>query len=274
MTKELEKAKDPGLPVDFDDMAQDAKLGGEVGMKDIAIPFLYVLQTNSPQVNADHGKYVRGATAGMLYLSVIEKAFEGREMGIKIVPCHYQRNITEWKPRESGGGIVKVHDIDSPIIKQSTPNEKGIPVLPNGNLLVETAVHYVLVNSGEPGSVWYQAIMPLKSTALKVSRRLNSAIAVLRVPGRPEMAAPRFLYAWNLKSVKEQKDDQVWSSPAFALAGVVDQITYKAARAYSMIAATGALQATEQADDHSAPAAAKGGKLPLDDEIPFAPEFR
>lgn len=254
MTKGIDTLKDTGLPVALADMAQDAKLGGEIGMKDIAVPFLYVLQTNSPQANGDHAKYVRGATAGMIYLSVIEKAFEGREKGILIVPCHYQRNLTEWKPRESGGGIVKVHEADSAILKQATPNEKGIPALSNGNLLVETAVHYVLVSSGEPDTPWYQAIMPLKSTALKVSRRLNSAISVLRVPNKPDLAAPRFLYQWNMKSVKEQKDDQVWSSPAFALAGVVDKATYQAARSYSMFVASGALQVTEPADDHAAPA--------------------
>jgi len=173
----LTPATSVGLPVDMSDLEQDSHLGGKIGLSDMAVPFLYLLQTNSPQCNPDDPKYITGARAGMLYLTVIEKVFDGREKGVTIVDCYYESKLPEWRPRESGGGIVMTHETDSRILEKATPNDKGIPTLPNGNLLVTTHYHYVLVKDE---GAWYQAVMPMKSTALKVSRKMNSIVSTLK----------------------------------------------------------------------------------------------
>lgn len=254
------------LPVSAEDLAGDAALGGKLGVQDVAIPYLYVLQTMSPQVNPDSAKFIEGARAGMLYMTALERVFDGRDDGLTVVLCHYERLIVEWRQREAGGGFVGWHEPDSEIINKAKPNEKGLLVLPNGNVLTETAYHYVLVNVGDR---WSQAIMPLKSTGLKVSRKVNYELATTYVPGTKD-PAPRFLYEWTLKTVKEQRDQYTWSNVSLRKNGMTSREVYVMARAFAAMAAKGTLKratAEETAEAVVTPQSRNGGKD--DADIPF-----
>lgn len=233
------------IPFSIDEMAADTDLGGKLGLQDIAVPYLYVLQTNSPQVNPDHGKYIKDARAGMLYLSNIEMVFDGRDTGLSVVPCYYERLVNEWIPRNLGGGLVASHDPEAEILGTAIRWEiegKEVLVLPsNGHHLMETAYHYLLVQIPTTG-VWVQTIAPFKSTALKVSRRMNSNISTTMIPGTMKKA-PRFLYPWQFTTIKEQADEYVWSSPKLTkLEKMVTADVYAAAKAYAQIAAKGVLR--------------------------------
>lgn len=243
------------MPVSIADLIKDEALGGQLGLKDIAIPFLYILQTNSPQCNPDDGKYIEGAKAGMFYLTVLDKIFDGRNEGIMIVPCYYERKIMEWVQREQGGGLVGSYEAEHPIMQQAKPNEKNQMILPNGHMLMDTAYHYLLIYDKNVDT-WTQAVMPLKSTALKVSRKLNSIIKTTYIPGT-QKRAPRFLYMYNAKTVKEQKDTNTWSSPAFEQVDVVSKEVYDAAKAYAVIAAQNLLARAPEAAEN------------VQDELPF-----
>jgi len=260
------------MPFSVEDMAADASLGGKIGLTDIAVPYLYILQTNSPQCNPDHAKYVNDAKSGMLYLSNLEKIFEGRSAGLVIVPCYYERLVTEWLPRSSGGGLVASHDPESDILKsvKSVESEgKTIQVLPDGHQVIDTAYHYVLAQDPE-SKVWYQAIMPLKSTALKASRRMNSTISTTNIPGT-DKRAPRFLFKWKMLSVKEQKDDYVWSSPKLEQLDMVTADVYRAAKDYALVAAKGLLRrvAAEAEMEEGAGPVKQSRTINPDDEVPF-----
>lgn len=236
------------LPISFEDLKKDAELGGEVGLKDISIPFLYVLQTNSPQCNVDSEKYIEGATAGMFLLTVLDEIYDGRKVGITVVPCYYERKIMEWIPREEGGGLVGSYPAEDPIMNKAKPNEKNQMMLPNGHMLMDTAYHYLMVYNEET-RIWTQAIMPLKSTALKVSRKLNSVVKKTLIPGTTDRA-PRFLYKYNIKTVKEQKDTNIWSSPVFEQIGLVTKEVYDACKAYSVIASQNLLARAPESSEH------------------------
>lgn len=261
MAKEL-MMEQPGalaeVPFDVEEMARDAELGGKMVLQDIAVPYLYILQTNSPQCNPDHAKYIKGAIPGMLYLTNLEKVYDGREVGLSVVPCYYERLVTEWTPRSAGGGLVASHDPDADIIKTAKLVEiegKEVLQLPNKHQLIETAYHYFLVKAPDIGA-WVQAIAPFKSTALKVSRRMNSNISTTMIPNT-DMKAPRFLYQWQYTTIKEQKDDYVWSSPKLEKGKMVTADVYAAAKAYAIIAAKGVLRRSlveseqEQAESRS-----------------------
>jgi len=231
------------MPMSIDDLVKDEQLGGKMGLQDIAIPYMYVLQTNSPQVNPDHAKYIPEAKAGMLYLSNLEKVYDGRDAGLLIVPCYYERLVTEWTPRNAGGGLVASHDPDAEILKTARPkivDEKEMLVLPNGHQLVETAYHYMLAKLPDMGA-WVQCIAPFKSTALKASRRMNSTISTTMIPNT-DRKAPRFLFTWKINTIKEQKDQYVWSSPKLERMKMVSADVYAAAKAYAVIAAKGVLR--------------------------------
>lgn len=253
-------------PLDMALVDSDSNLGGEIGLQDIAIPYCYVLQGNSPQVNPDHAKYISDAKAGMIYLTNLEKVYEGRDAGLDIIPCYYQRLVTEWLPRESGGGLVASHEPGSTAVEAGKLDDRGRLFLANGHQLIDTAYHYWLVQ--DPSTMtWYQVIAPFKSTALKVSRRMNSTISTNVIPGTHKRA-PRFLYKWHLTTVKEQKDQYVWSSPRLEQTTIVSAEAYAAARAYALVAAKGLLRrvATEVEQEAVTKSVADNH---IDDDIPF-----
>ena len=257
--KQIAMAPMPGalanIGVNLEDLKRDAKLGGELGMTDISVPYLGVLQSNSPQVNPDHDKYIEGATAAMFYLTVIEKVFEGRKEGLRMVPCYYERMLNEWVDRDSGGGLIRSYPMGDAIMDKAKPDDKNRLRLPNGHLIVDTAYHYVLVE--DPATkIWHQTIMPCKSTFLKKSRRFNSEISTTKVPGT-DVRAPRFLYIYRCRTVKEQKDDNVWSVPDWVKEDMVDAGLYQQAKLFAQVAAEATLRK---------PTAESGA---LDTEIPF-----
>lgn len=278
MTKEI-TLEQPGalapMPFSVEEMANDASLGGKINLTDIAVPYLYILQQNSPQCNPDHAKYLEAAKPGMLYLSNLEKVYDGRSTGLTIVPCYYERLVTEWLPRSSGGGLVASHDPEADILKQAKPTEsegKTIMVLPNGHQIIDTAYHYMLVQDPE-SKVWYQAIAPFKSTALKASRRMNSTISTTNIPNT-DKRAPRFLFKWKLTSVKEQKDNYVWSSPKLEMLDMVTADVYSAAKDYALVAAKGllrrvAVEAEQNEDDIQNPKPRMKRNDNDGEEIPF-----
>lgn len=266
MTNEITLKSENALaevPMSIEDMSDDAELGGKVTLKDIAVPYLYVLQSNSPQVNADHSKYIKNAASGMWYLTNLEAVFDGRETGIEFIPCYFEALVTEWTPREQGGGLIASHDPGAEILNKAKPNERGQLFLPNGHQLIDTAYHYVLVKRPDTGA-WIQAIMPLKSTALKVSRRMNSTIATTMIPGTNKQA-PRWLYKWHGVTTRETKDQYVFSAPKFTQLGMVTAGEYNAAKQYALVAAKGLLRraALESAAEETV------DNKQLGDEVPF-----
>jgi hypothetical protein len=126
------------------EVMQDAGAGtSQLGMDDVAVPYLYVLQALSPQANPDSEAYIEGAKAGMFYNNVTNEIFDGREVGLEVIPCAYERKLVEWVHRDDGGGYVQDHSVESNILSQCKPDANGKPRLPNGHMIVETAYHYV-----------------------------------------------------------------------------------------------------------------------------------
>lgn len=259
------------IGVSIEDIAKDAALGGRMTMQDIAIPYLYVLQQNSPQVNPDHDKYIQGATASMFYLTVVEEVYEGRQAGVRFVPCYYERLITEWVDRDEGGGLIRSYPAGDPIMDQAKPDDRNRMRLPNRHLLVDTAYHYVLMESPTT-KIWHQCIMPCKSTFLKKSRRMNSDISTTNIPGT-QTRAPRFLFTWRAKTEKEQKDDNVWNVPNFTREEMVDAKMYQMAKLFAKVAAESSLRNPAKESEHSVTEgnghAQRTPSRADDDEVPF-----
>jgi len=91
----MTKRADAPLPANV--FEEDKGKGlGDIGLKDLALPFLKVLAQLSPEVNKRDGKYVEGAEAGMIYNSVTGELYNGVE-GINVIPCYYKLEYLEWK---------------------------------------------------------------------------------------------------------------------------------------------------------------------------------
>jgi hypothetical protein len=255
--------------LDMDDLIRDSGAGvAGMGMDDVAVPYLYILQQMSPQVDPDNDSYVEGAKPGMFYNNVNEEIYEGRENGVIVIPCAYERKYVEWVDRDSGGGYVAEHDIDSGILSECTPNEKGIPVLKNGHLIVETAYHYVYMKNPLTG-VWEEIIIPMKSTMLKKSRRWNKTLMATLIPGTSNQA-PRWLYPYRLRTVKETKNNNTWSN--YDIERLPEMVTaeqYRACKAFAELFSKGLVTRAKETDTGTVIDGSRSGGSVPDEEMPF-----
>lgn len=233
---------DVQLPAGYDDidLVGDAEANPTMTSQDVALPYIYILQANSPQVNPGRSEYVEGAQASMFFNNVSEEVFDGREDGFIFVPCYYERKFVEWVHRDQGGGWVADWPIDSGILQKTRPDDKGKPRLQNGNVIVETAYHYGLMLNPDTG-VWEQCVIAMKSTALKKNRKWNNMLVTQKIPGT-EHQAPRYLFAFNIGTELESKGDNSWWN--FTIEKVEEPVSvdvYKQAKEFAQLIASGAV---------------------------------
>lgn len=184
------------------DMMADAGLGFEnVSANDVAIPYLKILQALSPELRGV--TKVAGAEEGLIINTVTGQLMkEGR-----VIPCAFKKSYVEWTPREAGGGLVKEHT-DEKILERTKKNERGQDVLPNGNLIVTTAYHYVMVVSD---GGFERALIAMSSTQLKKSRRWLGQMMSLQVKvGDKSFTPPPFSHSYHVGTGMETKDTNSW----------------------------------------------------------------
>lgn len=210
--------------------ADDANAGfEEAGANAYAIPFLQVLQSGSPQCKKSDGAYIKGAEEGMFYNTVTQEVFSGED-GLIVIPCHYTQRFIEWKTRESGGGFVGEHLPTDPCVGTTKKDDKGRDLLPNGNTLVDTRNHYVLI-VGQDGSL-SPALLAMSSTQSKVSRQWMSKMQGIKIKNSAGqfVTAPMSSRKYKLTTVAKSNDKGSWFVPNVELAGIVeDAAEYQAA---------------------------------------------
>ena len=207
----------------------DANQGAQnISQEDLALPFLKILGQLSPEVNKRDGKYVEGAEPGKIINTVTNELFDE----IQIVPCHYKRQYIEWQDRgTSTGAPVAIHEADSDIISQTTRGKDYKDRLPNGNYLDNTAQHFVLALGKTPQT----ALISMKGTQLKVSRKWNSMMMGIKMQGKNGLfTPPTYSHIYNLKTVKMSNDKGNWIGWAYSKVGPVeDAAAYKMAKEFS-----------------------------------------
>ena len=211
---------------------EEAGSGFEEATSDsYAIPFLQVLQSGSPQCKKSDGKYIKGAEEGMIFNTVTQELFDG-DKGLRIVPCHYAQRMVEWKPRDSGGGFVGEHLPTDPIVSTTYKDDKNRDVLPNGNNLVDTRNHYVLV-LGEDGSIT-PALLAMSSTSIKTSRQWMSKMQGIKIKGpNGFVTAPMHSRVYLLTTSARSNDKGSWFVPDVKLDSILtDKSIYQAAQEF------------------------------------------
>lgn len=210
-TKNAPAVAGTNLPANImGDMVAAAGAGRTQHAEDMAIPFLVILQTGSPQVKRGQAEYIKEAESSMIMNTVTKELFDG-EKGITVIPCAFEKVYIEWKDREKGGGIVQVHDrvAGAALEARAKRNEKGQSVLDNGNILSTTAQHYVLVLRPD-GSI-DQAMLAMSSTQLKKSRQWNTIMSkVMLAVADKKVPAPSFACKYHLTTVAEANSKGDW----------------------------------------------------------------
>ena len=203
---QVAQKKSAQLPANI--FEEDAAKGlGKLGQEDLALPFLKILGQLSPEVNKRDGKYVEGAEPGMIFNSVSGELYGGMK-GITVVPCFYKLEYIEWKDRgEGSGGPVQIHDSSSDIMSQTKIDANYKDRLPNGNYVEKTASHFVLITNPTAAT----ALISMKSTQLKISRKWNSMMAGIKMKGKNGLFTPAsFSHEYRLRTVQQSNDKGTW----------------------------------------------------------------
>jgi len=226
----------------------DADKGSQnMTQEDLALPFLKVLGQLSPEVNKRDGKYVEGAEPGMILNTVTNEVFDDTK-GINVLPVFYERKYVEWQDRGEGKGApVAIHDASSDIMSQTTRDKSFKDRLPNGNYLENTANHYVVVLGDSPQT----ALISMKATQLKISRKWNSIMMGIKLQGKNGLfTPPTYSHIYNLKTVQMSNDKGTWFGWEVSKVGPVsDQNVYGIAKSFADQVGKGDVQVKHGSDE-------------------------
>lgn len=228
----------------------DASAGlGNVGHEDLALPFLKILGQLSPETNKRDGKYVQGAEAGMIYNSVTGELFDG-DKGINVIPCHYKLEYVEWQDKGTGTTApVNIYPSSSDILSKTSRGADYKDRLPNGNYVEKTASHFIIVAEKNPST----ALIAMKSTQLKVSRKWNSMMQSIKLKGKNGLFTPAsFSHIYNLKSVQQSNDKGTWFGWSVSKVGPVqDESLYTQAKSFYESVSKGDVEVKHGSDNTS-----------------------
>ena len=237
---EVTEKKSAPLPANM--FEEDAAKGlGSIGQDDLALPFLKILGQLSPEVNKRDGKYVEGAEPGMIFNSVSGELYDGVK-GIDVIPAFYKLEYIEWKDRGEGPGApVAIYDSSSDIMSKTKADANYKDRLPNGNYIEKTASHFVIINGDSPST----ALISMKSTQLKISRKWNSMMSGIKLKGKNGLYTPAsFSHIYKLKTTQMSNDKGTWFGWEVSKVGpITDASIYQQAKTFSDSISKGAVKA-------------------------------
>lgn len=241
---------------DEDLLAQDSGRGLQgIKPEDMAIPFLAIIQSGSPQRKKSDGQYIPGAEEGMVFNSVTNELFNVEREPIIFIPCAFEIKILQWRDRETaGGGLIAIHGADDPIISQAH-REGSREILPDGTYLVRTAQHYGLVVY--PDGSFKRAVAAMSSTQLKKSRRWLTIMGEkqLKDSSGRIFTPPSYAFKYRLTTQAEQNDKGSWYGWRIEEGGRLDlkaeRDVFDAARRFSTAIAAGAVKVSQPVSDGS-----------------------
>jgi len=216
-----------------------------ITQEDLALPFLKVLGQLSPEVNKRNAKYVEGAEPGMIINTVTNEIFDG-EKGIDVVPVYYKRQHIEWQDRGESQGAPVIYEAGDDLPKTSR-DKFNKDRLANGNYLENTASHFVVVLGKNPTT----ALISMKATQLKVSRKWNSMMMGLKMQGKNGMfTPPTYSHIYKLKTVQQSNDKGTWFGWDVSKVGpITDQGVYTIAKDFSNSVAKGNVEAKHETEE-------------------------
>jgi len=138
--------------------------------EDNLVPYIYILQPLSPQVQKKQEGYIEGAEPGDIWLRNLTPPIVKGEEGFIFQFCHFWKNFVEFIPRSAGGGFVAAYD-EPPngTVEVVTDNVKRLINPEKNTEIIEYRYHAGLVHRGLER---HPFIIPLKSTGHTTSKTL------------------------------------------------------------------------------------------------------
>jgi len=181
---------------------------------DLSIPFMNLLQSNSPQVEEE---LIPGAKTGDILNSVTGELIKG-DSGFVFLPVHKQEAWVEWVPRVKGGGFVTMHDPAGVLVQDLIKSNGGTRIPPKGNDgkrisfkngqndVIETYYVYGLILNREGSEAEGFSVISFSSTKIKPYRDWLTSMFIIK--GKPPMFANRAL----IKSVKQKNESGTYAN--------------------------------------------------------------
>lgn len=205
-SKEVAKVEETALPVAVSAYGELAGVGfeGTLG-SDLSIPFLNLLQSNSPEVE---DQLIEGAKPGQFLNSVTGELMDS----VVFIPVHKEEMWVEWVPRTKGGGFVGSHSPTSELVQELIRANGGSRIPPkgqdgkrigfkhNGNEIIESYYVYGLILNDEGTEVESFAVVSFSSTKIKPYRDFLTSMYLIK--GKPPMFANRARF----KTVKQKNE--------------------------------------------------------------------
>jgi hypothetical protein len=193
-----------------DEMAELEGFGTEFEKDELAIPFLSVLQSMSPQVKKSDERYVDGAEEGHLFHTVLNRTFSK----VYFIPCRFQHVVLQWKNRDTGGGLVASFEAGDPAIPAASQQERFMVVDDAPDTVLETTLQYVSLLFDEDMQPLGPGVISFKSSQLKYARRFNAALQarMLTRSDGSTFKAPIFSHVYSLQTFPERNDMGSWFS--------------------------------------------------------------
>lgn len=182
----------------------------DVGIEDIVIPRIELVQALSPCLKPSDAQYIEGAKVGMLFNSVTRELYG---TSVNVVPVLFRKEFLCWRNRKKGGGFAGAYptldEANARIKEEQNPEEWEAN---------EHAQQIVLVL--KDGGRTEECVVSMSRTKLKVSKQWNSLI---RING-----GDRFSRVYTLFGVEATNaNNESYYNYGVANAGFPDEPTYK-----------------------------------------------
>lgn len=214
---------------------------------DVLMPFIYVLQTNSPQCDKNDEQHIEGAEPGMFMRTDTKEVFQE----LILQPCAFYKRVNEWVPRDDGGGFIASHEEMPDDAKQHATKARWMTrTNADGEEhdLIDTRYHVVNMLGLVDGRV-DQAVFTMKGTMHSVSR----AWMVLQNKRQQEgHITPAWWSAYKFKTIRRENDQGKWYVPEVTVMGWLDGVHRQLGEETFKAAETGAKKiniAGEMTDD-------------------------
>jgi hypothetical protein len=177
----------------------------EVGLEDVALPRISMIQDLSPQHKKSKPEYIEGAEPGMIFNTVTGELYSD---SLYVVPAYYRKEWVIWKDQNKGGGFRGSFATEEEAVAELQNLDDAADCE-----VVDTAQHYVLVVKHREDFTFeaQEAVISMSKSQMKVNRKWNAEI---RVNGGDRFsrvyqlsavvdtnAAGQEYYNWRVKSV-------------------------------------------------------------------------
>jgi len=161
---------------------------------DLVIPQIVLLQPLSPEVND-------GATPGKFYHKTLKESYDS----LRVLPCHWEKCLTKWKPRDEGGGFLGKFSINE---KQGLRSDDGGRTFYDDEGLYKETHYYTCLY--EHDGLLDPVVISMYGTAIFISKSWISMMKQMRNnAGNP---LPMYAHFYRIDPIKKSNNMGTWWS--------------------------------------------------------------